>query len=153
MGAPAAVAAVSVGGGILSAWSQVESGRAQRKAAERNAALKRMQADELLERANINMGEVFREGRVMAGTQASSYAAAGVGLDGTPLLVIEETLARASEEASLIRRDAEFQAKMLRLGADIEVQQGKSMEKAAYIGAAGNLISSGVNAAKAGGLV
>lgn len=137
----------------MSAYGQIKAGKAQAAAARRNAEIKRMQANELLDRAEINIGEVFREGRIMAGNQASSYAAAGVGLDGSPLMVIEQTLARASEEASLIRRDAEFSAKMLRLGADIEVRQGKEMERAAKWGAAGSLISTGANIASAKGVI
>lgn len=142
----------AIGGGLLSAYGQIQAGKAQAAAASRNAAIKRLQAEELLQRAEINIGEVFREGRIMAGTQASSYAGAGVALDGTPLLVIEETLARAAEEASLIRRDAEFSAKMLRLGADIEERQGKEMEQAAKWGAVGSLINTGVNIAIAKGV-
>jgi len=144
---------MAFGGGLLSAYGQIEAGRAQAKAARRNADIKRMQAGELLERAEINIGEVFRESRIMAGNQASSYAAAGVGLDGTPLLVIEQTLARAGEEASLMRRDAQFSANMLRLGADIEEQQGKSLERASYIAAAGTLIGSAAGIAGAKGNV
>ena len=149
----AAAIPLAIGGGLLSVYGQIQAGKAQAAAASRNAAIKRLQAEELLQRAEINIGEVFRESRIIAGTQASSYAAAGVGLDGTPLLVIEETLARASEEAQLMRRDAQFQAKMLRMGADIEQRQGKDLRDASYISAAGSLLSTGFNIALAQGKV
>lgn len=149
----AAAIPLAVGGGLLSAYGQIQAGKAQAAAASRNAAIKRLQAEELLQRVEINIGEVFRESRIIAGTQASSYAAAGVGLDGTPLLVIEETLARATEEAALMRRDANFQASMLRAGADIEERQGKDLKKASYIGAAGSLLGTAFNVASAKGEV
>lgn len=134
----AAVGTAAQTGGQLAAAGNAKD------AAEANANMKHMQADELLARQEINEG-ILREqsDRAQHGFVASfaSTGREGAGLGG--VLQMKRDL---EENILLSRRDAEFKAKMLRMGADIELDLASDSMTAAWITGAGTILTTGARA-------
>lgn len=125
-----------VAGGIMAANSQAD-------AQNRNAALKKLQADELLSRQTINEKIMRDQAEKVAKGYSVGFAASGregAGIGG--MLQIK----RDTEENILnSRREAEFKAQMLRSGADIDQSLASDYQTASYITGAGSLLSGGAN--------
>lgn len=125
------------------ATGMVVNGIAQADAAERNAALKNAQADELLAREEINQ-ELMREQAFQAeqnfGSAFAMTGKEGGGIGG--MLTIHSQLER---NLRLSRREAEYKAKILRAGGDIDRQLGSDLQTAGWITGAGTLIGGATN--------
>lgn len=124
----------------INVLGQLNGAAAQAEATRRNAAMKNAQADELLARQLINE-EIMRED--------ADYAALNVrtadGIDQTGVgqqLWIKKNLQRNLE---LSRREAEYKARMLRQGADIDMQLGSDLQSASYLSAAGSVLGGGAD--------
>lgn len=125
------------------ATGMVVNGIAQADAAERNAALKNAQADELLAREEINQ-ELMREQAFQAeqnfGSAFAMTGKEGGGIGG--MLTIHSQLER---NLRLSRREAEYKAKILRAGGEIDQQLGSDLQTAGWITGAGTLIGGATN--------
>lgn len=120
----------------------VMAANAQQNAAERNAALKNAQADELLSRQAVNE-RILRE---RSEESAAAYqGAAGLGESGGGIGGVMKIKSDLEETIMNSRREAEFKAKMLRAGADIDLQLGSDAVTAAWITGAGNVLNTGAN--------
>lgn len=118
-------------GGILSAASQSE-------ASEANAQNKRAQAAELLDRQAINEQLMRDQGKATARMYASRAAYSkgeGAGIGG--VLKIHSDV-----ESNIMnsRRDAEFKAKMLRAGADIDSDLASDIYTAGVLTSVGGVM-------------
>jgi hypothetical protein len=134
-------AAIAVAGIAIDVIGRVNEADDQADAAARTAAIKDAQARELLERNAINE-KILRE---RAEFQEHGYIAAvadtgfgGGGLGG--VMKIRRDLAMTLENN---RRDAEFRARMLRAGADVDMQLASDAVSASYISGAGTILSQG----------
>lgn len=144
MGAP--VIGLALGGLGLGAqvYGLISGASANAEAQEQQAAIKNAQADELLARQKINeqiMNEQYEESALQTGMASRGIATTGVGLK----LKMHEALVRNIE---LNRREADFKAKMLRMGADVDMNLAGSYRSAGYINAAGSILSTGGRVAK-----
>lgn len=138
MGAPAVIMGVGIG---INAVSQIISGNAQADAAQKDAALKRLQADQVEKNAARDEALLAQQGHALIGEQTTAYAKSGVELSGTPLLMLEQTNAKVREQSIAIANDAAFRASQLRAGADISEDLGSDRQTAGYLGAAGSLLT------------
>lgn len=139
-----ALAAAAVGGTALNVYGNISGANAQEEAAQRNAALKREQADELLDRQIINERIMRRAAEKAERGYVASFASTGRGGGGVGgVLQIKEEL---EENIANTRRDAEFKAKMLRAGADIETSLASDAVSAAWISGAGTILTTGAQA-------
>jgi hypothetical protein len=146
---PLIIAGVSAG---FSIYNSIKSAEAQAEAAEQNAQIKTMQANEILARQRINAG-IMRE---KADRMGSDYVAAqgssglvGAGVGGA-IRVKRET----EQNIALERRDAEFKAKMTMLEAQNYNDQAADSRNAGYWQAGSTLLgaaSSAVSPYKPGG--
>jgi len=129
-----------IAGAGIQLYSSLSAAGAQRDAMERDAFLKGMQADELLARELINeqiMREQAEDVKKTYVSRAGSMGGGGLGLGGVVKMKynLERTIANS-------RRDAEFKARMLRAGADIQTQLASDVYTAGLIGAGGTILTS-----------
>ncbi len=112
---------------------------AQADAAEREAQMNEMRANELLERQKINEGIMYKQSGVAQHEFGAAFAAtgkAGGGIGG------QLTIKRNFEESIInSRRAAEFQANMIRMGAEGSRQAASDARTAGWIGAAGTALN------------
>lgn len=150
MGAGAAGMAQAAGqatGGIISAYGTIAAAQAERDAQLKVNALRNQQAQEILDREKINEEIAQRQGNLdIADALASrSVSGAGGGTGSTGFDVyLHQNLA---QQLSLMRRDAEFKASMIRANAAIDMGLADANVRASYIGAAGSILSGGSAAA------
>lgn len=148
---PAPLIALAVGAGMVSAIASIEEAEARAEQARREAALKRLQADETLVRAEINAKLMRREGERMQAGQAQSFAASGVDMGASQFGLLRETDRMVSEQIDLMKREAEFRARMLREGAISSDLLADDAETAGMLNAFSSLLGAGAGAARAGG--
>lgn len=144
--APAAVAAVAMvaaaAGSMVAAYASIESGQAQKKAANYNAALQERQAENEKAAAAIQEENFRKQTAARMATLRTGYAASGVEIsEGTPLLVAMESQANAEKDALRIRWGGETQADAFLGAATLSRAQGSQAQTAGYLGAGASLLS------------
>jgi hypothetical protein len=137
---------MAIAGGTANAAGQVSAAKSQAEAAQKDAAIKNMQADELLSRQQINE-QIMREQadrlELGYGSLAADTGGAGTGIGG--VLKIRQDV---EQNISNSRRDAEFKAKMLRAGAAVETSLASDGVTASYLGAGGSILGGAASAYK-----
>lgn len=135
---PLALGIIAGVGAAVQLYGMIAGAKAQSNAAERSAYFKHLQAQELIERQQINE-QIMREQAVDAqkdwGSSAAGTGFAATGLGGK--LRIHQRMQEAIEHT---RRDAEFKARMLRAGGDIESGLASDQMTAGYISGFGSLL-------------
>lgn len=150
MAAGAAVATV-VGTGI-SLVGQHQAAKAEEAAARFNANQKRIQALELLERFEINSATMRGEAELLKAQQQTSFASKGIDVgSGSALSVIEETNSMTARQIILDRREAEFKAEQIRLGASNDESLASDLRRANNLRMAGTFLSGAGQAASSAG--
>lgn len=140
-------AGVQLLGGALEFFGNRKARKAQAQAMRRQAALRDMESKEILERAAINIKSVREDTRRLIGEQRSTFAAAGLKMEGSPLDVATSTLNRAEEQIENMQREAEFDAKMVRLGASADRALAGATERAGRYQDFGTVLTSGARVA------
>lgn len=142
-------AGAAVGGGILSGAGIIAEGQAEARAAFRDAELKEIQADEVINRAKINIRLARLQGQRVAGEQAAAFAKGGVDVSGgSPLLAMEQTSMEISREVQSIAREAEFEARQLKRGAQISRESISDIKAASKLAAVGTVLGAAGKASK-----
>ena len=128
----AAVASVASAG--MSAYGQIEAGKAQEDAAEREAELQKMEAqtEELKRRQELNR-------RLAA--QNVALAAGGIGTEGSLASIALKSAEQIGTSEQVIGLSEGLRRRQLR-------QQGKTAASASKVGAATSLLGGGIEAAK-----
>lgn len=136
----AAVAAVAGLG--ISIYGQIKESEDRAAAMEMDAQLRQSQAEEIRRRQQINERIILREAQELQSQQMAAFAAAGVDIGtGAPLMVAEQTMARARERIMLERYEAVFTAEQVRKGAKIQLGLADSARTAGQLGAYGTLLT------------
>jgi hypothetical protein len=134
MGAAAAITASAVSGSIGAFGSLMAGEEAKRSAYAQASRLEQFGRDQL--------ADLARRKELTIATQRQSFAARGVALSGSPLLLAAETAALAERDASRIRSDVNFQSYELR-------RYGKQAQTSGYLNALGSLVGAGANVGQA----
>jgi uncharacterized protein HemX len=135
---------VAVAGLGVSVYGQIKAAQDEAQARREKAANEEAQAVELMSREDVNESRMMDQERQQELNFGSRAAAAGG--EGTTLGGMLE-LHRQSEQAiSFARRDAEFKAKMIRAGAQIDTNLASDAITAGTIGAAGSLLTGAAKA-------
>lgn len=121
--APAAI----IAGSVISAAGSIAAGKAQKKAAKQNALLARMQAQE---DARLSR----RQSDALMGRQRAIVAYNGTTMEGSPLLIAEDTGAEAETEARHILQGGEARA-------SAQLKAGRAAARAGHIDATATLLS------------
>lgn len=139
-------AAAAVASAVVGAVSAVQQGKAAKAAANYNATLQEQQADLSRQTAAVEeQRQRLRAQRVMSAARAS-MGAAGVDLEGSPLMLMEESAADAEFDALAIRHAGETQAWRARAQAGLDRFEGKVASRRGYM-AAGASILNGISSA------
>ena len=131
--------AAAVGTGVA-VHGQIQAGKAEFRAEERNAAIQRQRAANERKAGLHRAGQIAEEGKRLRARQNVLFAAAGAGLAGTPLLAIQDTEKAVQEETRTtilggIQRQGFFEA-----GAGLSLLRGRSARRASRTGAASTLL-------------
>tara|TARA_R110000782_G_scaffold183574_1_gene273867 strand:+ start:4807 stop:5274 length:468 start_codon:yes stop_codon:yes gene_type:complete len=146
MATGAAVAAVA--GTAITIAGQRKAAKAQEAAANSNAAQKRLQAMELLDRFEINSQGLKAEGELMKAQQQTSFAGKGIDIgSGSALSVIEETNSLVARQILLDRKEAIFKASQLQRGADTDTRLAGDIRSASRLAQVGTFLSGAGSAA------
>ena len=141
------LAAIAIGGALTGAIGQKMGADARADQARREAALKDLQAEETIARAEVNARLTARQGQRLIGAQAAQTGFSGVDYGASQIGGIVETERNVLEQIDLIRQEAQFRARMIREGALSDRQYADDSQTAGTIGAIGSLLSGAGNVA------
>lgn len=141
---PVVLAGMALAGTALSVYGQMKEAKSKAEAAERDAYLKGLQADEMMERQAINE-DIMREQNERAGLQYQARFA-GTGREGGGIGGILEMRRVLNRNIELSRRDAQFKASMLRAGAESDQKLASDFMTSGYITGAGTALTGATRA-------
>lgn len=148
----AVLSAIGIGstaaGAGMSIFGSLFSGSQQAAAARTQAKLSRLQAEAEEERAGSEANVIRRKARELFSTQRAAYAASGVRLEGTPLLVMAETIRESEKDIVNVYKQADARKLAWLTQADMFDAAGKAARTASYWQAGSTLltsIGSGIN--------
>jgi hypothetical protein len=118
---------LAIVGSVVGAAGSISAGNAQKKTAQQNAALARMQAEDDARRSR-------RQSDMLMGRQRAVVAASGTTMEGSPLLIVQDTAAEAETEIRHILRGGEVRANAYQ-------QAGSAAAQAGFIDAGSTLLS------------
>ncbi|ARG87496.1 TPA: virion core protein, T7 gp14 family [Pseudomonas aeruginosa] len=144
--APAAAAA-SVGGGILSAYSQIQQGKDAVRTANRQQAYLNRQARQVLDQGEFEDAQLYEQGRQIVGAQRAGFAANGVDVNsGSASRVQESTMNQVAMDAEQVRRNAFNQAFGLVTQGNEGIRQARADYRTRRLNAFSSLLSGGSQA-------
>lgn len=125
-------------GTLVNAVGQISGANAQADAARKQAVLKNQQADELLSREAINEQILHDEAKseMLSGAHEAGGGSEGGGIGQA--LTIVKTL---NQTIANNQRDAEFKAKMLRAGAEMDQTLASDYQVGGILKSGGTLLS------------
>lgn len=136
------VAGLTLLAGGLQAYGQYSAGQAQGRAEDRNAATQREAARLSLEKGEFEAQQIRKAGLKLTGSQEARYAANGVALSGSPLMVMEESQANYETDALLEKYNAKIEAKRYASDAEYRTQLAYNYRMSGLVNAGSTLISS-----------
>ena len=143
MGA-AAGAGAAAGGGLLSAYSQIQQGKDAVKAANRQQRYLNDQARDVINQGDFAADMANEQGRQTAASQRTGFAGNGVVVgEGSAGRIEQNTLDLASQDADQARRNAFNQAMGLVTQGNEAVTQAKADYRTRRLNAFGSLLTGG----------
>lgn len=138
------MAAIPIGLAVVGAGTQIAGtimgANAQSEAAQKSAALKRLQAQELLKREAQNELILQENGVKLENQFSTAFAATG---GGGGLGGVLEIHRQVQQNILTAREDANFKAQMLNAGADVETSLASDTMAASYVTGAGTVLGLG----------
>lgn len=135
-----AAGATIVGAGI-SAYSSVQAGRAQQRAAEYRAAQSRRQAVDAQQRAAAEEQRVRRETSKLEGRQRALMAAGNVDLgSGSPLSILADTAQFGELDAQTVRANGQRERRYYEEEARLSEMGGQQAAQAGWMNAFGTVV-------------
>lgn len=143
MGA-AAGAGAAAGGGLLSAYSQIQQGKDAVKAANRQQRYLNDQARDVINQGDFAADMANEQGRQTAASQRTGFAGNGVVVgEGSAGRIEQNTLDLASQDADQARRNAFNQAMGFVTQGNEGVRQAKADFRTRRLNAFGSLLTGG----------
>jgi hypothetical protein len=130
----APVALVGLG---LQAYGSIKGANDQADAAEKDAALKELQAQEIEKAGGREEGVARLHGNQIVGAQANAIGQSGFEMSGSPLLAMENTYSQVNQDVQAIEEETRFRASMIRAGASSEQSMASDRRTAGWIGGLG----------------
>jgi len=145
MADPATWAMIATGTAIagtgVAVVSQIEQGESQKEWSEYNAAVAERDALAAQQSAEYDAEQKRKETEKLLGRQRALYGKAGVTLEGSPLLLMEETASEGELDALMIEREGKIRAGSYQSEAALSRMKGSSAQKAGYYGAGSTLLT------------
>ena len=151
MSLAAAALVTSIAGTAMSVYSQVEQGKSQNEWSQYNAAVAERDAVAAQQSAEYDASQKRKETEKLLGRQRALYGKAGVTLEGSPLLLMEETASQGELDALMIEREGKLKAGNYQSEAALSRMKGSSAQKAGYYGAGSSLLTGASSAMTAYG--
>jgi hypothetical protein len=130
----------TVAGAAVSAIGQIQQGKAAKQAGEYNALTAERNALVARQQASAEATAQQREASQRLGAIRAAYGASGVTVEGSPLDVLSDS----ASLAELDRQTIEYKGSLRALGyedtAALDRAQGKSAQRAGYMGAASSVL-------------
>lgn len=121
--------------GGIQGGAQIAQGRQQRALAEHNAKLAELDAQQVLQDAEMQAFTELQMGRIIVGEQKAGFAAGGVVTSvGTPAVLAAQEAAMASQRVANVMMQGQAEAARLRRGADSMRFQGRNAQLASTVG-------------------
>ena len=137
-----ALAATAIGTGV-SVVGSVMQGKREAEAAKAQAKLSSFQADAEIKRGDREEEIMRQEAAKLVGQQRAAYAAAGVRLTGSPLLVMAQTIQDSEKDISLLQEETDARALSYRMQSRIFEDTATSAKTSSYF-KAGSTILTGI---------
>ena len=132
---------LSVAATAASTYAAYEGGRQQKKAADLSAKLAERDAENARAAARIRAENYAEEARRRMATMRAGYAASGVTMEGTPLLVMMETAREVEKDIQRIKWGGEAQASAFEGEAGLQRMIGKQAYQTGIMGAGTSLLT------------
>ena len=137
-----ALAATAIGTGV-SVVGSVMQGKREAEAAKAQAKLSSFQADAEIKRGDRAEEIMRQEAAKLVGQQMAAYAAAGVRLTGSPLLVMAQTIQDSEKDISLLQEETDARALSFKMQSRIFEDTASSAKTSSYF-RAGSTILTGI---------
>jgi hypothetical protein len=144
---PATIAAIaSVAAAGVSTYAQVQAGESQKDAANYNAEMGRMKAQDALQRGASEAALKRDKARQVASAQAEGAAMSGVSIStGTPLALLTETAGLGELDALRTVNNAHREAWGYKAQSTLDEFQGAAAQRTGYLNAAGTFLGGASN--------
>lgn len=128
-------------GTVISVLGILQGGREQAAAAKTQAKLATIQAEAEDDRATAEAGMVRKRARELFSSQRAAYASSGVRLEGTPLLVMADTIRESERDIANIYKQADARKLAWRTQAGVFEVAGSAAKTASYWNAGSTLLT------------
>jgi hypothetical protein len=135
-----------IAGAAVSAMGAIQQGNAAKGAANFNAQVAQNNAIAARQNAASSARRQEREARIRAGANRASASASGLQLMGSTLDFMEDNAMEEELDRLTIIHQGELQASGLETSAQLMRAEGRSRQRAGYMGAAGTLLKGGATA-------
>lgn len=140
---PALAVAAVAGTNALSAYSQIQTGRANAKIANANAEAQEQAGRDVINTANAQAEQQRQQAKQVAGQQTAAFGSAGTDLtSGNALNMTTQTAQLGELDALTTINNAQRQAAGLQFQANVSRAEGKVQRQSANLGAATTLLNS-----------
>lgn len=133
---------------LVSAGGALKAGSDEETAGDYNAAVARQSAVATEEKTAFEVEAHREKVRKLLSSQRAAFAVAGVDMEGSPLLVLEDTAAQGELDAKAIQYSGDVEASQKRSQAELYELQGKNAKTSSYWKAGSSLLSGGGTIAK-----
>jgi hypothetical protein len=130
----------AIGGGLMQGSQAQAAGNAQAQASYFNAAVAQQNAIAVRQAAAVEAAQQARKNRSSLETVRSKYLMSGIDLEGTPMMVLDETNANMALDVDLIRHKGEVQATNYLNQASMDTFHGQSSQAAGEARAQGSIL-------------
>lgn len=128
-------------GTAFSVIGALNQGQQAKSAAEYNAAVANNNAIAARQQAAANAAAQQRKARLQIGSMRAGYGASGVGLEGSPLDVLEQSAAMAELDRQNILYGGTLRSQGYQATAGLELMRGDAAETGSYLSAGSALLS------------
>lgn len=128
-------------GTVVSVMGVLNQGQQAKQAAEYNAAVARNNAIAARQQAAANAAAQERKSRQQIGAMRAAYGASGVGLEGSPIDVLENSAAMAELDRQNILYAGTLKAQGYESTAGQELMRGENAVTSSYFAAGSALLS------------
>lgn len=140
-------AGLLLAGTAVNVFGQVKEANDRADAEKQAAELKRIEAKEILDRAQVNSQELLKESDVFQSNQVGGYAAGNVDVTtGSPLIAMEQTHSFYQKQIANLNREAKFRSdQAIRSGASLD-ELASQTQQAGTVRAIGTVLTAGASA-------
>jgi hypothetical protein len=139
-------AGLSAAATALSAVGALRQGQAAAATAKYNEAIDAQKAQQARDAAAVQAGQVQRDTTAQIGQQEAAYAAGGVDMSGSPLLVMSDTASQGALKAALTKWQGETQATADLNQSALDSAQGRAAQQGSIIQAGSSLLTGALKA-------